>query len=1034
MRRQPKSSTPMCWHYTLLPRSGKGLWTSMLFALLSLLLLEMPLLVMAQRTPTTRNMCQVDLCTSSPGFLTGSCSRTTRLNTCPCRDGYIGTYCNQCRKRDMYNIGNITLSNVNNPDSIVFAECRACQCSTVGSLSTSCTDLAGECSCRPGFVGRECDRCAVGAGTFPDCHAPACLCTPGKTAEQAAAICQRYNQLLESGTNCSCLSSDCTGCNDGYFPNDIGQCVSCQCDSAGTESCTTTNGICLCRHGFSGETCNQCAEGYYGFPDCQGRLAEQNVGSITVSSIILAACLAALFFIRRKPGLSYRNNPLIRLVGIVAFFANFAFVIHLGSDIYLSSAYMLPIGLTLLFLVLLVNYVSTKYILKTECKSNLPFTVWLEANIPCYYLAIAMSTVAGAAQTLILASCIARRPCFIAPLRDETAQQLRAAGLIGTIIQSLSMIILGIIALTNLDRDKADSPTLMSIGLNISALLVMLVIDSSATSYIKDMFSNRPSSQFADVREISQPSTNDRTDPKSTQVYPTRPDMDRSLMIQMLKPQYATSDRHASASSSGTGTTGTIVANGGFYGHSSKPSYASQSSTSRSPSPLSPVVSALKHGRNEADPYSEPYALTNTKRLPMSPLRNNSDDTVIAVTEPKLGNLPSLLEQYDTYPARDSLGLNVEQKEDSSDTLPQQLIMSPVVPPPLYKYQLKNQKYKTSSSQIATNTAHKHNEDNDTPESSSATVSSPSSGEQTSEPSTPMSETAPIQSGTTKSQQRHMPGTQRRYRKKVHTSQLSSDALAVAAAIAAAQASQPMPSSNSSSSDSVPISVPQNDHYLGKYDQERQAKLADPTLPPTMSATPKSGQNMQSTSMDEDQLQDLALLQAKLHASINAQSSFIPQTPSTPLPDAAQQQGINMPSPPPPVASKLDSEEARRLHEQRRQQRRQQLEELKRQEAILIKKQEELRLQQLKLQEQQEKFARLRQAYRRSTYGMGDKSFGSQASSYVTTSSGSLTGIMSALSSSQFTTFLQEQDLEYSNIFNQQNNDQWTSSNHKSSS
>ena len=46
----------------------------------------------------------------------------------------------------------------------------------------------------------------------------------------------------------------------------------CLCDPEGSasESCDPVNGICdQCRPHVIGPKCNECEEGYYGFPDCQ---------------------------------------------------------------------------------------------------------------------------------------------------------------------------------------------------------------------------------------------------------------------------------------------------------------------------------------------------------------------------------------------------------------------------------------------------------------------------------------------------------------------------------------------------------------------------------------------------------------------------------------------------------------------------------------------------------------------------------------------------------------------------------------------
>lgn len=45
----------------------------------------------------------------------------------------------------------------------------------------------------------------------------------------------------------------------------------CKCDKHGSKSnfCNYETGQCYCRTGYSGEKCNLCAAGYYGFPKCR---------------------------------------------------------------------------------------------------------------------------------------------------------------------------------------------------------------------------------------------------------------------------------------------------------------------------------------------------------------------------------------------------------------------------------------------------------------------------------------------------------------------------------------------------------------------------------------------------------------------------------------------------------------------------------------------------------------------------------------------------------------------------------------------
>lgn len=47
----------------------------------------------------------------------------------------------------------------------------------------------------------------------------------------------------------------------------------CDCDESGsyTDVCEVSNGQCPCLPNFKGRRCDQCADGYYGYPRCRGK-------------------------------------------------------------------------------------------------------------------------------------------------------------------------------------------------------------------------------------------------------------------------------------------------------------------------------------------------------------------------------------------------------------------------------------------------------------------------------------------------------------------------------------------------------------------------------------------------------------------------------------------------------------------------------------------------------------------------------------------------------------------------------------------
>uniref|UniRef100_A0A1I7XHB3 Laminin EGF-like domain-containing protein n=1 Tax=Heterorhabditis bacteriophora TaxID=37862 RepID=A0A1I7XHB3_HETBA len=69
-------------------------------------------------------------------------------------------------------------------------------------------------------------------------------------------------------SNCSALTGQCI-CASAFSVTKLS--AVCNCDPLGTEGgvCDSTSGQCLCKQGFSGENCDQCDSGYYGYPNCK---------------------------------------------------------------------------------------------------------------------------------------------------------------------------------------------------------------------------------------------------------------------------------------------------------------------------------------------------------------------------------------------------------------------------------------------------------------------------------------------------------------------------------------------------------------------------------------------------------------------------------------------------------------------------------------------------------------------------------------------------------------------------------------------
>ena len=94
----------------------------------------------------------------------------------------------------------------------------------------------------------------------------------------------RYTKNCEpGGGKCECKEAfrgadDCSACADGYY--DYPNCKECECFSNGTvlqdsgiPFCVAAGVLqCPCKENFAGAFCNECAEGYFNFPECTRKI------------------------------------------------------------------------------------------------------------------------------------------------------------------------------------------------------------------------------------------------------------------------------------------------------------------------------------------------------------------------------------------------------------------------------------------------------------------------------------------------------------------------------------------------------------------------------------------------------------------------------------------------------------------------------------------------------------------------------------------------------------------------------------------
>ncbi|VDP99180.1 unnamed protein product [Trichobilharzia regenti] len=186
-----------------------------------------------------------------------SCDAIT--GQCKCGENVIGDTCDRCLPGFYWNITG--------------PNCLPCDCGIGTELTRTLTQLVecdmntGQCKCAPHVVGRDCTECEPGYFGVSETGCKPCLpCPNGQVCHQVTGKC-----ICPPNTE----GDRCDQCTAGSWDyNPVTGCKDCNCSIDGSlvgteDQCDLTTGQCKCRHGYTGRACDQCALGFYGYPECR---------------------------------------------------------------------------------------------------------------------------------------------------------------------------------------------------------------------------------------------------------------------------------------------------------------------------------------------------------------------------------------------------------------------------------------------------------------------------------------------------------------------------------------------------------------------------------------------------------------------------------------------------------------------------------------------------------------------------------------------------------------------------------------------